>query len=369
MNIYGIASSMSYLHKLGILHRDLKPDNILVDDFLLPKLADFGLSKDQFCKDEECQKENRTELTGTIAYISPEKFEKLEYTKAGEVYAFALVVYKIMTSQVPFVGRNENQVIINVTSNIRHKFNVYIPQCYKELIEDCWQQDPNKRPSFEEIVYRLKNNPDFITDLVEEEKYFDYIEMIDISENQNISTGQGFINIEEFIKDKCQCKSQYWKYFKVSKKDSKNVYSAKMSTILIPNFREDEKQNLIKEVETSSHLNTINEILHEIVHKNGRPNFPPNNEIPIFYREIIESCWSQDPYERPSFEDIVYRLKNDQRLFNGCVRKEEFNKYVKYVDGNKEVNNKEEQKIEETDSSMYKINEINEELMKKKTFK
>ena len=45
INIYGIASAMEYLHEHGITHRDLKPDNILLDQFLHPKICDFGLSK------------------------------------------------------------------------------------------------------------------------------------------------------------------------------------------------------------------------------------------------------------------------------------------------------------------------------------
>lgn len=540
INIYGIASSMLYLHKLGILHRDLKPRNVLVDDFLFPKLADFGLSKDQFCNATECKKQDDTKLVGTPAYIAPEIFEKEEYTEAGDVYAFAFIVYEIMTSEVPSIGKNINQVMFNVLLQIRPKFNVEIPQSYRTLIEDCWRHDPSKRPSFEEIVDRLKNDQGFITDMIDEGEFLDYVDLIDNNrsdktifkkieitnqftkkeEIRNISTGKGFVNIDEFIKEKNEGRNQYWKYFSVSKKNSKNVYSARMSTIPILNYTKDEIQHLIEEVEILSrlshpsllkfigyssinfkkvqkpviiteyafkqtlediikmkrnyikskgldftkihsiiygiasamsylhshdvlhrdltpcniffdndlypkitdyglytkiqiskslscqssskmqndphyaapeilqfeepskssdvysfsmivyeiltknkpfsHLKTTNEVFHEVVHKNGRPLFPPNNEIPIFYREIIESCWAQNPLERPSFDDIVYRLKIDQRFFNDYVRKEEFDKYVDYIDSNKEQCTK-QNKIEETEPQTYKIIETNEE--------
>ena len=59
INIYGIASGMAYLHKENILHRDLKNANILLDDFLYPKIADFGLSKGIAEEDEiETKKKN-----------------------------------------------------------------------------------------------------------------------------------------------------------------------------------------------------------------------------------------------------------------------------------------------------------------------
>lgn len=69
ITIYGIASAMSFLHSNNILHRDLKPDNILMDDDLYPKIADFGLSK---INEPNFINTTINTIKGTPIYISPE---------------------------------------------------------------------------------------------------------------------------------------------------------------------------------------------------------------------------------------------------------------------------------------------------------
>ncbi|KAK8889143.1 hypothetical protein M9Y10_033887 [Tritrichomonas musculus] len=135
INIYGIASAMKYLHNKNILHRDLKPDNVLLDEYLYPKLSDFGLSKEYFGKVIE----NCSDILGTPPYISPEIWKKSDYTKASDVYAFAMIVFEIMTNEEPAMQfRLPETICYHVAfKKYRPKFNVPIPQCYKDLIEKC----------------------------------------------------------------------------------------------------------------------------------------------------------------------------------------------------------------------------------------
>ncbi|KAK8897656.1 hypothetical protein M9Y10_015619 [Tritrichomonas musculus] len=178
--IYGIASGMSYLHSHNIIHRDLKPGNILLDDFLFPKIADFGLSKTTH-QNEESLTFNSTlgAIKGTPKYISPEIWKKAEYTKACDVYAFSIILYEIITNIQPFKDFNFFEISYKVIEGYRPKFLKKIPESYKNLIERCWEKEPENRPTFDEILNQLRNDRGFITDQIDEEKFKKYVKYID----------------------------------------------------------------------------------------------------------------------------------------------------------------------------------------------
>ena len=86
-----------------------------------------------------------------------------------------------MTSKLPRIGPNRASVCYKVTNeNFRPKLDPNtLPKCYVDLIINCWQEDPNNRPSFEDIVKRLKENEEFRQGDVDESEYQKYIETID----------------------------------------------------------------------------------------------------------------------------------------------------------------------------------------------
>ena len=99
INIYGIVIAMSYLHQHNIIHRDLKPANILMDDYLCPKVADFGLSKIIHSDESMSATQSTAAIKGTPIYIAPEVWSKMSYTPACDVYAYGIFVwnwYKIV---------------------------------------------------------------------------------------------------------------------------------------------------------------------------------------------------------------------------------------------------------------------------------
>ncbi|KAK8843097.1 hypothetical protein M9Y10_025288 [Tritrichomonas musculus] len=180
INIYGIAVAMEFLHSHGIIHRDLKPANILMDESLYPKVADFGLSKKIDSEEQDSLNVQSTATEkGTPIYMSPEILTQNKYTPACDVYAFAMIVYEIMSNEIPFKNYNMFNILTKVPSGDRPNISDSIPKAYQILIESCWEQNPDERPPFNEIVQVLRENKGFITDLVDENEYLDYIEYIE----------------------------------------------------------------------------------------------------------------------------------------------------------------------------------------------
>lgn len=251
INIYGIASGMMYLHSHNILHRDLKPENILIDDCLCPRIADFGLSKvatfskekstmakELTSSDSNCMIfQSQSSIKGTPVYMAPESLKDSVYSPAGDVYAFSLIVYEIMTGRRPFEGFNQIQLYQNVIKkSVRPELTPDIPEAYKDLISSCWSENPDERPTFEMIVNNLKENQSFITDLVDENDFEDYVSIID-EYKASFDTSKCPIDYDEMIK----------KYFKVVdiKNDLKINHLYVMTTIkgqmignLVPSINE-----------------------------------------------------------------------------------------------------------------------------------
>lgn len=179
INIFGIASVMSYLHSNNLIHRDLKPDNVLEDDFLFPKIADFGLSKIIHTNTESITLDSIPDLKGTAPYIAPEVLVVCEYSKPCDVYSFAITCYEILTYEKPFLLDNSYKILNMAKEGYRPKFNKKVKKCYRKLVESCWAEDPSKRPTFDEIVHILKTDKKFLLKTVDKKEFFDYVHIVE----------------------------------------------------------------------------------------------------------------------------------------------------------------------------------------------
>ncbi|OHT01189.1 hypothetical protein TRFO_32077 [Tritrichomonas foetus] len=172
INIYGIASGMAYLHQNNIIHRDLKPDNILLDQNYYPKITDFGFSKIFDVENQSLQSMNG----GTCPFMAPEIFTENHYNPKVDVYAFAILVYELITGCVAFAEIKNFAIIAQkVTAGQRPPFTRPIDPIYKDLITNCWAQNPIDRPNFVDIVDIIdKNINKFLVPGINKREFLEY---------------------------------------------------------------------------------------------------------------------------------------------------------------------------------------------------
>jgi serine/threonine-protein kinase len=100
-----IARTVQYAHEHGILHRDIKPGNILLDENGEPHLTDFGLAR---LLDSQSSVTRTIDVLGTPSYMAPEQAagDTRKLSKATDVYGLGAVLYQLLTGQPPFAGGN-----------------------------------------------------------------------------------------------------------------------------------------------------------------------------------------------------------------------------------------------------------------------
>jgi serine/threonine protein kinase len=164
---FGVAVGMSYLHDHGIMHRDLKTENVMLDEDLYPRIADFGLSK-VFGYGEQALNENRAQAqtlnVGTGCYMAPELFSSIGdgcYTPAIDVYAYGMLLYELVTLAIPWgpvkgVILNRFQLLGYLKRGDRPPLPDFVLPAYRQLIEKCWCHNPSDRPSFRDIIKQTR---------------------------------------------------------------------------------------------------------------------------------------------------------------------------------------------------------------------
>ncbi|KAF6260961.1 kinase-like domain-containing protein [Scenedesmus sp. NREL 46B-D3] len=151
-----VASAMHYLHNMQpqVVHRDLKPQNVLLDLQGRAKVCDFGISK---MKDASLAASSTRLQAGTPAYMAPEQFEGCSATEKVDVFSFAVLLWECCEQQQPWRDLSPMQIIYAVgLQEERLKRPGRCSEGLWELIEACWQQQPELRPGFQAILCTLK---------------------------------------------------------------------------------------------------------------------------------------------------------------------------------------------------------------------
>ncbi|KAK6133268.1 hypothetical protein DH2020_033029 [Rehmannia glutinosa] len=141
-----ISRGMEYLHSQGVIHRDLKSNNLLLNDEMRVKVADFA----HLCREAKGN-------MGTYRWMAPEMIKEKPYTRKVDVYSFGIVLWELTTALLPFQGMTPVQAAFAVAEkNERPPLPASCQPALAHLIKRCWAANPSKRPDFSEIVCALE---------------------------------------------------------------------------------------------------------------------------------------------------------------------------------------------------------------------
>ena len=155
--IYQIVEGMKYVHSQKVIHRDLKPTNILFGKDGFVKISDFGIYKLM-----STENQSMTGGVGTQRFMAPEILNQEEYNEKVDVYSFGVVLFFILSG-----GEMPKITIIQVGTGKKAPIPSNINSIAKELINKCWNFDFNDRPSFNDILIYLEDNNFNLNELTE----------------------------------------------------------------------------------------------------------------------------------------------------------------------------------------------------------
>ena len=148
-----IAFGMSHIHKHGMIHRDLKLENVMVNYIFEAQLIDFGLAYVDEMKTTTFT--SKTKGIGTLAYMSPEMANEEDYDNKTDVYSFGVLLFVLFTRRFP------KQSMKDKLSNVEIQFppaSSSISKFCINLIKKCMSFNPKKRPTFDQILEDMFNN-------------------------------------------------------------------------------------------------------------------------------------------------------------------------------------------------------------------
>ncbi|KAI9204414.1 kinase-like domain-containing protein [Polychytrium aggregatum] len=163
--MYQVASGMAYLHGSNIIHGDLKTLNVLLDNSYSAVISDFGMSRTKHTSSSSLLFKPGESIGGTLDYMAPEMMDDenpVDSSKATDVYAFGIMLYEVLNNARPVWVSTDGTPIrpraveALVSKGTRPKQTPAIPDDIWALIERCWAQIPETRPSFTDILVSLQ---------------------------------------------------------------------------------------------------------------------------------------------------------------------------------------------------------------------
>lgn len=139
-----ICEGLAEAHRLGIIHRDLKPSNVMIDKEGNARIMDFGIARSLQAKGIT----GKGIIIGTPEYMSPEQAEAKEVDQSSDLYSLGIILYEMVTSQLPFEGDTPLSIAMKHKSETppdARKLNRQIPEALSQLILKCMEKAKENR--------------------------------------------------------------------------------------------------------------------------------------------------------------------------------------------------------------------------------
>ena len=139
-----IADGLCHAHQNGIIHRDIKPQNILMNENLTCKITDFGIARAY--GDTTLTQTNQ--MLGTVYYLSPEQARGNVATAQSDIYSLGILIFEMITGQIPFKGESAVAIALKHLQEELpdiDKFRENVPQSVKNIVLKATMKNPNER--------------------------------------------------------------------------------------------------------------------------------------------------------------------------------------------------------------------------------
>ncbi|RGB39593.1 kinase-like domain-containing protein [Rhizophagus diaphanus] len=148
-SLLDLAYGLRDIHNKGLIHHDFHCGNILSNFGQDAFITDLGLCQPANTKSSQ---NGNKEIYGVLPYVAPEVLRGNEYTQKSDIYGFGIIAYEICTGFPPYYDISHDEFLaLKICQGLRPKSNYKIPQLIVDIINQCWDADPLKRPNADEL--------------------------------------------------------------------------------------------------------------------------------------------------------------------------------------------------------------------------